>query len=35
MEGEEGRVELSLLVLYIGVQCYILSLDDSMSIQHI
>ena len=34
-EGEEGRVELSLLVLNLGVQCYTLSLDDSMSIQHI
>jgi hypothetical protein len=33
-EGEEGRVELSLLVFNLfGVQCYILSMDDSMSIQ--
>ena len=32
-KGEEGRVELSLLVFYLGVQCYILSMDKSMSIQ--
>ena len=32
-EGEEGRVELSLLFFNLGVQCYILSMDDSMSIQ--
>ena len=30
---EEGRVELSLLVFNLGAQCYILSMDDSMSIQ--
>ena len=32
-KGEEGRVELSLLVFNIGVQCYILSMDESMSFQ--
>ena len=32
-KGEEGRVELSLLFFNLGVQCYILSMDDSMSIQ--
>ena len=31
---EEGRVELSLLVFNLGVQCYILSMDQSMFIQH-
>ena len=33
-KGEEGRVELSLLVFNLGVQCYILSMDKSMSFQH-
>ncbi len=33
-KAEEGRIELSLLILNLGVQCYILSVDDSMSIQH-
>ena len=33
-ETEEGRIELSLLVLNLGVQCYILTVDNSMSIQH-
>ena len=33
-KGEEGRVELSLLAFNLGVQCYILSMDESMSIQH-
>jgi hypothetical protein len=32
-KGEEGRVELSLLVFNLGVQCYILSMDETMSIQ--
>jgi hypothetical protein len=31
--GEEGRVELSLLVFNLGVQCYILSMDESISIK--
>ncbi len=31
---ERGRVELSLLAFNLGVQCYILSMDKSMSIQH-
>ena len=33
-KGGGRRVELSLLVFNLGVQCYILSMDDSMSIQH-
>jgi hypothetical protein len=33
-KGEGKRVELSLLVFNLGVQCYILSIDGSMSIQH-
>ncbi len=32
-KGERGRVELSLLAFNLGVQCYILSMDKSMSIQ--
>jgi len=33
---EERRVdvELSLLIFNLGVQCYILSMDESMTIQH-
>ena len=33
-KGEGRRVELSLLVFNLGAQCFILSMDDSMSIQH-
>jgi hypothetical protein len=33
-KAEEGRIELSLLILNLGVKCYILSVDNSMSIQH-
>ena len=31
---EEGRIDLSILDLNVGVQCYVLSVDNSMSIQH-
>ena len=33
-KGERGRVEPSLLAFNLGVQCYILNMDKSMSIQH-
>ena len=33
-KGEGRRVELSLLVFNLGVKCYILSMEGSMSIQH-
>jgi hypothetical protein len=32
-KAEKGRIELSLLIVNLGVQCYILSVDDSMSVQ--
>ena len=33
-KAEKGRIELSLLIVNLGVQCYILSVDDSMSIHY-
>ncbi len=34
-KAEKGSIELSLLFVNLGVQCYILSVDNSMSTQHI